>query len=254
MKRTRPPALTMSRSNFFEAPAAVYSGRSRLDFFENDEATYSGFSTARIPTRPACDVCAEARDMCRRCSCEDELHWICRLCRISCLDCNMKMCPINVTECCICLVYICKRCDRGNSRPLCRSCHISCTCTGCDGLVVGEHESKCPGCPKMTSSCAEHTGGPCRNCGCRCEACGAVFARASMTQNARPDAPADGVNCWPVAAACPECQRAARAWRRLQARDALVAATPLPPELAEKVAAGLYRNPSDPQAAPNFPQ
>jgi len=68
-----------------------------------------------------------------------------------------------------------------------------------------------------------------------------VFARVAMSRDARPDAPADGVNCWPVAAACPECQRAARAWRRHVARTALAAYTRLPIELAEKVASMLYR-------------
>ena len=212
-----------------------------------------------IPDRPrstpACEWCEASSDTDPRriCGCSTP-HWTCRDCWIQCRDCFMQTCPDRMVTCTICDCYVCPSCDRGvEGRTLCRGCAIKCTCTGCDGRVIGEHASACPGCPMMVSTCDQHLGTLCRECGCLCQACGAVFTRTALDLDARADPPADGVNCWPTAAACPECQRAARAWRRLTTRDALVQWTPLNAELAEKVATGMYRSPGDPVAAPAFP-
>jgi hypothetical protein len=202
-----------------------------------------------------CSVCEEVpRYLPKECACTDKPHRVCRECLIPCLGCNTPMCPEMTISCGMCGAYICTWCDVGPSdKSLCPGCYIAYTCTGCDGRVIGTVTRKCLGCDRPTTTCPEHAGGPCRLCGCRCQTCGAVFARLAHGVDVRSDPPSDGVNCWPVNSACPTCQRAARAWRRLETRDALVQWTPLNAELAEHVAVGMYCDPG-PRSHPTFPE
>lgn len=189
-----------------------------------------------------CSLCEEVpRYIPKECSCTGELHRVCRECFIPCM-CHTSICPHTALTCSICAIYMCHGCDSGMPQPLCPECFISLTCTGCSGSKMGDRHHSCSSCDRPVYSCREHAGGLCRLCGCRCETCGAVFPRVSHGVDVRSDPPADGVNMWPSSAACPSCQSAARSWKRLVARDALVLLTPLNSDLAEKIAGGLYRD------------